>query len=76
VAGDGVSVVEMRMLADIESNFATGALLDFESAGMASSFDSTCLGAARNKRSKSLLSPVKLVLQETDDEQNHNQQVG
>ena len=40
VAGDGVSVVEMRMLADIESNFATGVHPDFEIAGMADSFDS------------------------------------
>jgi hypothetical protein len=30
VAGDGVSVVEMRMLADIESNFATGLHSNFE----------------------------------------------
>src|ERR1700728_5200582 len=30
----------MRMLADIESNFATGVQLDFEIAGMADSFDS------------------------------------
>jgi hypothetical protein len=40
VAGDGVSVVEMRMLADIESNFATGVHPDFEIAGLADSFDS------------------------------------
>jgi hypothetical protein len=40
VAGDGVSVVEMWMLADIESNFATGVHPDFEIARLADSFDS------------------------------------
>ena len=40
VAGDGVSVVEMRVLPDLESNFATGVHPDFEVPGLADSFDS------------------------------------
>jgi hypothetical protein len=39
VAGDGVSVVEMGMLADIESNFATGVHPDFEIPGIADLVD-------------------------------------
>jgi hypothetical protein len=40
MAGGSASVVEMRMLADVESNFATGVHPDSEIAGMADSFDS------------------------------------
>ena len=40
VAGDGVSMVEMWMLADIESNFLTGIHPNFEISGMADSFES------------------------------------
>ena len=39
VAGHCVSVVKMRMLADIESNFATRVHSDFEIAGMADLFE-------------------------------------
>ena len=40
MAGDGVSVVKMRMLADIESNLAAGVHSDFEIAGVVDLFDS------------------------------------
>jgi hypothetical protein len=40
MAGHCVSVIKMRILAGIESNFATGVHPDFEIAGMADSFDS------------------------------------
>jgi hypothetical protein len=40
VAGYGISVVEMRMLADIESHLAARIQANFEIARMADSFDS------------------------------------
>ena len=46
VAGYGISLVEMRMLVDIESNFATRVHPDFEIAGMANSLDSAEFSAS------------------------------
>src|SRR4029077_20923614 len=39
VAGNGISVVEMRMLADIESNITTGVHSDFQIAGITDSLN-------------------------------------
>ena len=39
MAGEGISVIEMRMLADIESNIATRVHSDFEIAGISDSLN-------------------------------------